>query len=67
MSHYQTRIAELAPQVDPRHVEAWMREEHPTLDHLSPAAFQREVAVAVELIAIVGTQQSESLAQSRGL
>ena len=32
---YQRFIAEHVRDTDPRHVEAWMRTEHPTLDGLS--------------------------------
>ena len=33
--YYQTVIAPLAPNHDPRHVEAYMRLEHATLSHLT--------------------------------
>jgi hypothetical protein len=44
MSFYADRIAELAPDADPAHVEAWMRLEYGTLDALSPARFAAEVS-----------------------
>jgi hypothetical protein len=45
-SAYQARIAKTIPaDIDPRHVEAWMRVGHGTLDHLAPAAFDHEAAV----------------------
>ena len=40
---YQRLIAERTADVDPRHVEAWMRLEHPTLDGLSRRAFHDAV------------------------
>jgi hypothetical protein len=33
----------LAPDDDPRHLEAYMRSEHGALDHLSRDAFRAEV------------------------
>jgi len=64
---YQRRIAERTTAVDPRHVEAWMRLEHPTLDDLSRAEFEREVDNAVVAIATAGPDDSEALAASFGL
>jgi len=65
---YQDRIAELAgPQVDPRHVEAWMRLKFSTLDGLSPAAFRQEVQDALQVMAAAEPGQSERLALSYGL
>jgi hypothetical protein len=64
---YQRRIAEHTSEVDPRHVEAWMRLEHPTLDGLSAAELEREIDLAVMAIAAAGTTGSEALAASFGL
>lgn len=64
---YQRRIAERAHEVDPRHVEAWMRLEHPTLDGLSAAEFEREIDLAVAAIATAGAADSEALAAWFGL
>lgn len=52
---------------DPRHIEAWMRLEHGTLDGLSKERFDAEVAIALECIAAGPTADSESLALSFGL
>lgn len=52
---------------DPRHIEAWMRSEHPTLDGLSSARFACEVVLALECVAVTGVIASEALAQSFGL
>ena len=51
---------------DPRHVEAYMRLEHSTLDGLSKSQFASEVAMAVECIN-AEPSQAEALAQSFGL
>ena len=51
---------------DPRHIEAYMRLEHPTLDALSADAFTAEVQVALDCIAYGGTADAESLARSFG-
>lgn len=64
---YRTIIQQIAPAYDPRHVEAFMRSEHGTLDHLSPEIFAAEVTVAVMMIAAGGRDQAERLAQSYGL
>ena len=69
---YQQTIREMAAAlgyvgVDPRHVEAWMRLEHSTLDGLSRARFRDEVEIAIACIHHDGTKNSESLAQSFGL
>lgn len=53
--------------VDPRHVEAWMRVEHTTLDGLSFAAFHAETIVAADATAEAGPDASEALAASFGL
>ena len=52
---------------DPRHVEAWMRVEHPTLDAVGARRFREEVEIALGLIDSAGTEQSEALARSFGL
>jgi hypothetical protein len=53
--------------VDPRHVEAWMRVEHPTLDALVNWQWEKEVALSVACIKEAGIEDSEALAQSYGL
>jgi hypothetical protein len=52
---------------DARHVEAWMRIEHSTLDGLSVDQFRTEVKVALQCIETGPLADSESLAQSMGL
>lgn len=42
---YQERIKEIDPTVDPRHVEACMRLQYGTLDHLPDWTFRDEVAL----------------------
>jgi hypothetical protein len=66
MSLYQERIAGLTSS-DPRHVEAFMRLEHGTLDQLSPARFTEEVFVSALCVAEAGPVDSEALAVSYGL
>ena len=53
--------------VESRHVEAWMRSEHATLDGLGPQRFRDEVEIALALIDRAGEEQSEALARSFGL
>lgn len=64
---YAKRIRELAPLHDPRHVEAFMRVDHSTLDHLSPSRFAHEVVIASRCVDEAGRVQSELLAQTYGL
>lgn len=69
---YQTKITETlksqgATEIDSRHVEGIMRSELGTLDHLSPAAFKREVANAVAAIRELGHALAEQIARSYGI
>lgn len=66
-SPYARMIEPLAPGYDPRHVEAFMRLEHPTLDHLSRVEFAREVRVAVACVDECLPGQAEAIALSYGL
>lgn len=52
---------------DPRHVEAYMRLEHSTLDGLSRSQFKQEVAIGIACIEEGGILAAESCAQSFGL
>lgn len=52
---------------DPRHIEAFMRIEHGTLDHLSQVAFRQEIRIGLDCISEGGVEGAESLAQSFGL
>jgi hypothetical protein len=52
---------------DARHIEAWMRCEHPTLDGLSTEEFSREVALAAACVREASGDLSEQLAKSFGL
>lgn len=52
---------------DPRHVEGWMRLEHPCLDGLSREQFDSEVAVALACMEASSAGDSEALAESFGL
>ena len=63
---YAERIQKLAPKYDPRHVEAYLRLEYGTLDHLSPATFTKEVRIACQCID-ADPDQAEQLARSFGL
>ena len=52
---------------NPRHIEAYMRLEHSTLDGLSPKQFSDEIGIAMECINVDGAGNAEKLAQSFGL
>ena len=64
---YQRYIAERTRDIDPRHVEAWMRVEHPTLDGLSRREFIAAMHAAVGCAIDAGADESEALAASFGL
>ena len=49
-SPYAASIAHTVPELDPRHVEAFMRVQLSTLDHLSPEAFRDEALTAAECV-----------------
>lgn len=66
MAAYAATIRRLAPDHDPRHIEAWMRLEYGTLDHLSPQRFAEEVRLATLCIAACPIAESEELAKSYG-
>jgi len=69
--YYETIRLELARTghvgTDPRHVEAYMRLEHPTLDGLPKQQFADEVAIGVRCIAEDGAENAERCARSFGL
>jgi len=53
--------------VTPRVIEAWMRSEHGTLDHLSRAEFHREIEQCRADALAAGPEMSDQLARSFGL
>ncbi len=53
--------------IEARHVEAYMRLEHPTLDGLSKKQFQKEVAIAIACVEADGRENAERCARSFGL
>ena len=64
---YQRLIAEHTRDADPRHVEAWLRVEYPTLDGLSRRELIEEIDIALACAREAGAEQSEALAASFGL
>jgi hypothetical protein len=72
MSYYRDSIAqEIARKghigIDPRHVEAYMRLEHSTLDGLSAIQFKKEVLIGIDCTIADGIINAERLAKSFGL
>lgn len=55
------------PEVDPGHIEAWMRMDHGTLDGLSPRDFRQAVKVGVEAVDQCGEKLSQEVASTYGL
>jgi hypothetical protein len=65
-SMYADRIRALEPHYDPRHIEAYMRLQYATLDHLDQATFEHEVDIAVACIQEGGIEAAERNARSHG-
>ena len=66
-SLYAARIQALEPHYDPRHIEAFMRLQYSTLDHLDAETFAYEVDLAVACIQEAGVEAAERAARSFGL
>ena len=64
---YQALIKKIAPAYDPRHIEAFIRSEHGTLDKLSPARLKAEVEIAAQCVDEGGADLAERIAKSYGL
>lgn len=64
---YADIFRELQPKHDPRHIEAYVRLEHSTLDHLNRDTLREEAQVAADCIDICGKKAAEELAESYGL
>lgn len=54
-------------EVDPRHVEGFLRNLYGTLDHLERSRFDQEVRAAVLAVDAGGIELAEELAQTYGL
>lgn len=67
MTYWQKTFAAMAPNYNPRHIEAYVRLECSILDNLSDARLRKEVKMAQQCIDIGGLDQAESLAKSYGL
>jgi len=72
MSRYTKIISEMLSEInrseiDPRHIEGYMRDKFGTLDHLDRRAFKREVLSALACVDQGGKDQAESLAQCFGI
>ena len=63
---YTQQIRAIAPSYDPRHIEAYMRIEHSTLDALTPARFRGEVRFACACVDEGGIEMAEQIAKSFG-
>lgn len=63
---YADLILAVAPDYDPRHIEAFMRIMSGTLDHLSPSQFRTEVRAAATCVDAGGPDFAERVARSYG-
>lgn len=66
-THYTAIIESMVPGYDPRHIEAYMRIQYSTLDHLDRATFRREAKIAAACIDEGGVEMAEATAKSYGL
>jgi hypothetical protein len=64
---YQKLIREIDTKHDPRHIEAFMRVEFGTLDHLPADRFRDEVRIAAQCVDEGGVEMAEQIAKSYGL
>jgi hypothetical protein len=67
MRAYHSEIQSIAPLYDPRHIEAYMRVAHSTLDSLSNVEFRREVLLCAMCVEEGGTEAAEACAKSFGI
>lgn len=67
MSAYAEIFRKLQPEFPPHQVEAFVRLEHGTLDHMDMAALEREAVIAAECIRTAGPEMAEACAASLGL
>lgn len=67
MSIYADIFRKAQPEFPPHQIEAFVRLEHGTLDHMDAAALEREAAIAADCIREAGPEQAEALAVSLGL
>jgi len=63
---YREIFQDMQPQHDPRHIEAWIRTDHPTLDGLSWNDLKRLSNDAAEMVS-ADPDMSERLAATFGL
>ena len=67
-TYYRSIIARVTPpDYDPRHVEAYIRTAHPTLDHMSYHEFCDDIRLTLIYIKTEGADAAEELARSFGL
>jgi hypothetical protein len=67
MTYYAETFKKLQPKHDPRHIEAFVRLEYSTLNHLSLATLRREAKIAAGCIEVDGIENAEECARSFGL
>ncbi len=67
MTPYTETFRLMQPTHDPRHIEAFIRVQYGTLDHLDRRMLEMESAIAAECITVGGLDEAEALAQSFGL
>lgn len=63
---YKKAIKKICPNHNPRHIEAQMRLEFKTLDHLSAKRFKEEVLIAGRIVDL-DPELAERLAKSYGM
>ena len=66
-NYIRLTLENIGREADPRHIEAYMRLQYSTLDHLSTKQFFMEVLTSLECIKVDGKENAENLAQSFAL
>lgn len=64
---YADTFRKLQPKYDPRHIEAFVRLEYSTLDHLPLSTLRREAKIAAACIDEIGVDEAEKTAKSMGM
>ena len=63
----QIRVSMNDARYDPRHIEAFMRVDHNTLDKFTSDEWRREIKLCKACVDECGAKQAEKIAQSFGL
>jgi len=66
-SGYAALFREFQPTHDPRHIEAYVRLQYGTLDHLTRDELRAEAEIGAACVDAHGVEHAEALAETYGL